>query len=149
MPKSVYEKDETQAAFLTSLEDRLRAIPGVKSAALVDSLPFSNNGGMASFAIQGRPTGPNDPGPHGSIRVISPGYFETLRIPFQQGRDFTDGDRKTTEQVAIVDEVLARQYFPGTKSYWSAHRIRIQGTVVHDRGSRVSRPRELTRGRYQ
>ena len=113
LPKSVYEKDETQAAFLTSLEDRLRAIPGVQSAALVDSLPFSNNGGMASFAIQGRPKGPNDPGLHGSIRVISPGYFATLRIPFQQGRDFTDGDRKTTEQVAIVDEVLARQYFPG------------------------------------
>ena len=113
LPKTVYDTDEKQAALLTALEDRLRAIPGVQSAALVDSLPFSNNGGMASFSIQGRPTGPKDPGPHGSIRVISPGYFETLRVPFQQGRDFTDGDRKTTEQVAIVDEVLARQYWPG------------------------------------
>ncbi len=113
LPKSVYDKDEKQAAFLTALEDRLRAIPGVQSAALVDSLPFSNNGGMASFFIQGRPKGPKDPGPHGNIRVISPDYFETLRIPVLQGRDFTDGDRKTTEKVAIVDEVLARQYWPG------------------------------------
>lgn len=113
LPKTVYDKDEKQAAFLTSLEERLRNIPGVSSAALVDALPFSNNGGMSSFYIQGRPKGPNDPGPHGSIRLISPGYFATFRIPQSRGRDFTDGDRKTTEQVAIVDEVLARQYWPG------------------------------------
>lgn len=113
LPKTVYDKDEKQAALLTSLEERLRHIPGVSSAALVDALPFSNNGGMSSFYIQGRPKGPNDPGPHGSIRLISPGYFATFRIPQSRGRDFTDGDRKTTEQVAIVDEVLARQYWPG------------------------------------
>jgi predicted permease len=113
LPQTVYDKDEKQAVFLSSLEDRLRSIPGVTSAALVDSLPFSNNGGMASFYIQGRPSGPNDPGPHGSIRQISPGYFSTLRVPLLQGREFTDGDRQTTEQVAIVDEVLARQYWPG------------------------------------
>ncbi len=113
LPKTVYDKDEKQAAFLTALEERLRNIPGVSSAALVDSLPFSNNGGMSSFYIQGRPKGPNDPGPHGSIRLISPDYFTTLRIPLLQGRDFTDQDRKTTEQVAIVDEVLAHQYWPG------------------------------------
>ena len=113
LPKSVYDTDEKQAAFLTSLEDRLRNVPGVSSAALIDSLPFENNGGMSSFYIQGRPQGPGDPGPHGNIRLLSPGYFATMRIPLLQGRDFTDGDRKTTEQVAIVDEVLARQYWPG------------------------------------
>jgi predicted permease len=113
LPKTVYDTDEKQAAFLTSLEDRLRNIPGVSSAALVDNLPFSNDGGMSSFYIQGRPQGPNDPGPHGNIRLISPGYFATLRVPLLQGRDFTDGDRKTTEKVAIIDEVLARQYWPG------------------------------------
>ncbi|HEY4900749.1 MAG TPA: ABC transporter permease [Terriglobales bacterium] len=113
LPQTVYDKDEKQAVFLSSLEDRLRSIPGITSAALVDSLPFSNSGGMASFFIQGRPSGPNDPGPHGSIRQISPGYFSTLRVPLLQGREFTDGDRQTSEQVAIVDEVLARQYWPG------------------------------------
>jgi predicted permease len=113
LPKSVYDKDEKQAAFLTSLEDRLRTIPGVSSAALIDTLPFTNDGGSSSFYIQGRPKGPNDPGPHGNIRVISPGYFATLKIPMLRGRDFTDEDRKTTEQVVIVDDVLARQYWPG------------------------------------
>jgi predicted permease len=112
LPKSVYDKDEKQAAFLTALEERLRNIPGVSSAALIDNLPFTNNGGLSSFYIQGRPSGPNDPGPHGNIRLLSQGYFATLRIPLLQGRDFADSDRKTTEQVAIVDEVLARQYWP-------------------------------------
>ena len=144
LPKTVYDKDEKQAVFLTALEERLRNIPGVSSAALIDSLPFSNNGGMSSFYIQGRPNGPNDPGPHGSIRSVSPGYFATLRIPLLQGRDFTDGDRKTTEGVAIVDEVLARQYWPGqsplgqhigfgdpNKGPWYA----IVGMVAHARSN--------------
>jgi predicted permease len=98
---------------LTSLEDRLRTIPGVSSSALIDSLPFNNDGGSSSFVIQGRPQRAGDPGPHGNIRLVSPGYFATVRVPLLQGRDFTEEDRKTTEGVAIVDDVLARQYWPG------------------------------------
>jgi len=113
LPKTAYEKDEQQAAFMTSLEERLRAIPGVQSAALIDAIPFSNNGGSASFFIQGQPRSPNAPPPHGGIHTISPGFFATMRIPFLQGRDFTDEDRKSTEQVAIIDSVLAHQYWPG------------------------------------
>jgi predicted permease len=144
LPPTVYDKDEKQAVFFTALQDRLRSIPGVTSAAVVDSLPFSNNGGMSSFFIQARMAGPNDPGPHGSIRQISPGYFSTLRVPMMQGREFTDGDRQTTEQVAVIDEVLARQYWPGqdalgqhigfndrVKGPW----FTIVGIVAHARSS--------------
>jgi predicted permease len=113
LPKTVYDTNEKQAAFLTSLEDRLRTIPGVSSSALIDSLPFNNDGGSSSFVIQGRPQRAGDPGPHGNIRLVSPVYFATVRAPLLQGRDFTDEDRKTTEGVAIVDDVLARQYWPG------------------------------------
>ncbi len=142
LPKTVYAKDEQQAAFMTSLEERLRAIPGVQSAALIDAIPFSNNGGSASFSIQGQARSSNAPPPHGNIHLISPGFFATLRVPFVQGRDFTDEDRKTTEQVAIVDEVLAHQYWPGqdplgqhislgdpNKGPW----ITIVGLVKHSR----------------
>ncbi len=112
LPRTVYDKDEKQAAFLTSLQEQLRNIPGVSNSALVDSLPFSHDGGMASFFIHGRPTGPNDPGPHGNVRQISPGHFSTLRIPVLRGREFSDEDRQGTQLVAIVDTVLARQYWP-------------------------------------
>ena len=144
LPKAVYEKDEQQAAFMSSLEDRLRAIPGVQSASLIDAIPFSNNGGSASFSIQGQPRSPNAPPPHGNIHLISPGFFATMRVPFLQGRDFTDEDRKTTEQVAIIDEVLAHQYWPGqnpigqhmtindpNKGPW----ITIVGLVAHSRSN--------------
>jgi len=113
LPPTVYDKDEKQAAFYTALQDRLRSIPGVGSAALADNVPFSDGGGFASFVIKGRPTGPNDPGPHGGIRVVSSDYFSTLRIPVLMGRAIGDEDRKGTQLVAVVDDYLARQYWPG------------------------------------
>jgi putative ABC transport system permease protein len=144
LPKTVYNKEESQAAFMTALEDRLRAIPGVKSAALIDSLPFTNNGGMSSFYIQGRPHAVGFNPPHGSVRQVSPGYFETLRVPLLSGRDFTDGDRLSTEKVAMIDEVLARQYWPNQdpigqhiafndpdKGPW----ITVVGVVAHSRSN--------------
>ncbi|MGC2110603.1 MAG: FtsX-like permease family protein, partial [Candidatus Korobacteraceae bacterium] len=113
LPKTVYDKDAKQAAFYSALEERLGSIPGVSSAALTDSLPFSGNGGFNSFVIQGKPVGPNDPGPHGGIRLATPQYFSTLRIPILMGRTFTAQDRQGTQLVAVIDDVLARQYWPG------------------------------------
>jgi predicted permease len=113
LPERIYDKDEKQAAFYHALQERLQAVPGVRSAAITDALPFSDNGGTASFFIQGRPTAPNDPGPHANVRAVSPGYFETLKIPVLMGRDFTEQDRAGSERVALVDSVLAHQLWPG------------------------------------
>jgi predicted permease len=55
---------------------------------------------------------PSDPGPHGNIHLISPDYFTTLGIPLARGRFFSPQDRLKTEPVAIIDETLARQYWP-------------------------------------
>jgi len=109
---TAYKTDEQEVAFLHAAEQELKNIPGVTSVALADNLPFSNNGGMSSFNIKGRVLQPNDPGPHGSVRFISPDYFSTLRIPLLRGRMFTQEDRAKTEQVAIIDTVLAHQYWP-------------------------------------
>jgi len=137
-----YKTDEQQAAFMTAAERELKSIPGVKDAALADTQPFSANGGLASFSIKGRVTPPNDPGPHGSVRVISPGYFSTLRVPLLRGRFFTPEDRAKTEPVAIIDTTLAHQYWPnedplgqqisfGDKSPW----MTIVGIVAHNKSS--------------
>ena len=133
-----YKTDEQQEAFMTAAEREFRSIPGVKDAALADALPFSANGGLSSFSIKGRAKAPNDPGPHGSIRLISPDYFSTLRIPLLRGRFFTPEDRAKTEQVAVIDATLARQYWPnedplgqhisfGDNSPW----MTIVGIVAH------------------
>ena len=112
LPPTAYKTDEQKAAFFAAVEDQLKNSPGIVSAAFADSLPFSNGGGSSSFAIKGRTVAPNDPGPHGNIHAISPDYFTTLGIPLVRGRFFSPQDRLKTEQVAIVDETLAHQYWP-------------------------------------
>ena len=113
LPESTYKTDEQQAAFYTALEQQLTSLPGVSGATITNALPFSNAGGSASFFIQGRAQAPNDPIPHGNVRSISPQYFSTLRIPVVRGRVFVQTDRAKTEQVAVIDETLARAYWPG------------------------------------
>ena len=112
LPKTVYASDEKQAVFYAAALDQLKNIPGVTSAALADSLPFTNQGGSSSFEIKEKPTAPGDPGPHAEIRSISSGYFRATRIPLVRGREFTSEDRIGTEKVAVIDETLAKQYFP-------------------------------------
>ena len=113
LPATVYSNDQKQAAFYSALQTSLDAVPGVQRAALADSLPFDNNGGTASFFIQGRPAGPNDAGPHGNMRIVSPAYFTTLGIPLLMGRDFTAQDRIGNDRAVIIDTTLAHQYWPG------------------------------------
>jgi predicted permease len=113
LPAQSYDTDPKQAAFYSQLEDRLKDIPGAESAALVSALPFSNAGGSASFSIVGRVLPPNDPGPHGNIRAVSPGYFATMRTPVARGRIFTPEDRAGSQPVALIDDTLAARYWPG------------------------------------
>lgn len=142
LPATIYKANEQQAAFLTAAEQELKSIPAVKDVAIADAFPFSNNGGSASFSIKGRARQPNDPGPHGSIRLISPDYFSTLRIPLMRGRVFTSQDRAKSELVAVIDTTLAHQYWPnedpigqqinfGGTSPW----MTIVGVVAHAKSS--------------
>jgi len=142
LPSTTYKTAEQKAAFTTAVEEQLRNIPGVTDAALASALPFSGSGGSGSFELEGHPLGPNNPGAHGNIRYLSPDYFATLRIPLLRGRVFTDEDRLKTEPVAVVDETLAKQYWPnqdpigqhirrGLTQPW----ITIVGIVGHARAS--------------
>ena len=142
LPATTYPKNPEQAAFALAVEQELKNIPGVTGVVISDGLPFSNAGGMSSFSIKGRTVPPNDPGPHGSIRSISPDYFSTLQIPLLRGRMFTEGDRDKTEPVVMIDEVLARQYWSnqdpigqqinfGQSTPW----MTIVGVVAHAKSS--------------
>ncbi len=145
LPQSRYEKDEVKASFYRDVLEKLAALPSVKSAAAVMPLPFSGSNWSASFGIEGRQEAPGDPGPHGDVRYVSPGYFATLGIPLLRGRAFTEQDRAGTEPVALVDEALARQYWPhedpvgkrlrrGARAPWAT----IIGVVGHVRHSELA-----------
>ena len=112
LPPVQYATGEAQANFERALLSELRGAPGVMAAGLGGPLPFSGYNSAGSFTIEGHTLGPDEPGPHGERRFISPGYLEALSIPLKSGRYFTDQDRMDTERVAIIDENLARQYWP-------------------------------------
>lgn len=112
LPRTAYKEPAQQLAFYQAVLQRLAAQPSVVASGMGFPLPFSGNGGSASFSILGRQAGPGDPGPHGNLRYVSPGFFAALKIPLRSGRLFTDADRQGTEAVVLIDEVLAKQYWP-------------------------------------
>ena len=112
LPDAQYHEVDQQSAFYRALLANLERQPGVESAAVAAPLPFSQTDGSASFSIEGRSAPPGDPGPHGDIRVVSAAYYKAMGIRLVAGRYFNDADRKESNPVAIVDEKLARQYWP-------------------------------------
>ncbi len=117
------------AAFHDFLE-RVRSIPGVQSAALTEIVPLSQDDmDRGPFAIQEKPG--TDITPSADYRDISPGYFETMRIPLLQGRSFAESDDAKHPEVVVVDQTLAREYF-GSEDPLGRH-------IVLPYGSRISR----------
>ncbi len=94
--------------------DRLRALPGVRSAGMTSVLPVQGGTTDRFFHIVGRPD-ESDIGrrPDAEIRVVSSEYFRALGIRIIGGREFTDRDTRTTEPIAIVNDELVRRFFPG------------------------------------
>ncbi len=92
--------------------DRLRSLPGVENAGFITWLPFTGLGAATDFKVVGRP--PYGPGqaPITDVRVIQPGYLETMRIPLLRGRFFTDADSSAeAPRTFVVNQTLARRIF--------------------------------------
>jgi predicted permease len=107
-----YTQDRAMV-FYRQLRERLAALPGVKEAALASWFPLGFEGGASTgFGVPGYERKPNeDMGAQYSI--VSPRYFAALDIPLVAGRDFSDEDDATRPGVAIVNETLAKRYWPG------------------------------------
>jgi predicted permease len=99
-----------------SLVERLEARPGIQSANLVDIVPLTLSNTTAYLLRDGDAAparGERPPTPQVYVNAVGPGHFQTLRIPTIAGRDFTHQDGESTAAVAIVNETLARQFWPG------------------------------------
>lgn len=103
--------------------EQVQAAPGVKAAGLVWPVPFSYNNQGGVFTIEGRVLGPDEPPPFADRRRVTPGYMEAMSIPLKRGRYFTSGDRNNSELVTVIDENLARKYWPSEEPL--AQRIRV------------------------
>jgi putative ABC transport system permease protein len=122
-----------QDQFARELMPKLAALPGAESVAGVFPLPMTGAEMQTSVQIEGRPVAESDEA-HATIFSVTPGYFPTMKIAFQQGRDFTPQDDLDTAPVVIVNESLARQLFPGENPV--GKRIR-PGISVDDKPSRM------------
>ena len=114
MQLSVTAKKEDGAKvinFFNQLEQKVRSHPGVKSVAFSNGLPFAG-AAETSFRFEGDP--PPRPGEEkmAVLYITSPGYLEAMGIRLLKGRFFTEQDRRDSQPVAIIDESLAKRYFP-------------------------------------
>jgi predicted permease len=131
-----YDTPESRQAFFSAVTQNLATQPGIEAAGAAIGMPFSEIGGASSFAIEGRALAPGDPGPHSDLEAVTSGYFRAMSIPLRSGRYFTEQDRLGAEPVAIIDEILARQYWPGQDPIGTRIKIgrdwsRIVGIVAH------------------
>ncbi|MGA8026546.1 MAG: ABC transporter permease [Bryobacteraceae bacterium] len=111
LPDTQYP-DSKQITFYSTLLEKLRSLPGVKSAAAGGPLPLTGDRVDISFNIQERPTSPSKE-PHSDLAIVTPDYFITLGIPLIKGRAFTERDDAKAPLVLVVNKAFADKFFPG------------------------------------
>ena len=112
LPEAKYPEVEQQRVFFGQLLDRVRVLPGVTAAALSDYLPVEGTARQL-FSIEGKPPASPEEQPVAWRTVVSPGYFPTLEARLRSGRDFDPQATPDAPLTTVINESLARQYFPG------------------------------------
>jgi putative ABC transport system permease protein len=112
VPQGKYENPEL-VAFTGRIQEGLRALPGVTGVGMVSNLPMSGEESIEGMVIEGKPQPKPEDVPLGDFRQATAGYFQTMGIPLIDGRLFTENDHDKAPPVAVIDETLARAYWPG------------------------------------
>ena len=112
LPETTYGKPEQAGAFYKKLLDHVSTFPGMQSVGAAWWIPLSGSEISFNFNVEEHPVAPGQQ-PVAQVNVVTPNYFQTLRVPIRRGRAFTERDDRTAPPVAIVSEGFAKQYFPG------------------------------------
>ena len=115
LPITKYGPTSRRVDLYSRILAEVRALPGVTSAAYVSSLPMVMRGGIWAVRFVGTPgvTDDEDNDRTASLRFVTPGFFETLRIPLRAGRDISDSDTFESNGVVVVSESFVKRYLPG------------------------------------
>jgi putative ABC transport system permease protein len=113
LPDTQYGKDSERINFHEQVQQRLAAIPGVKSAALVTQVPYANGGGAPTqdFSIEGQPLTQRYESRDAIIETASPSYFGQMNIALRDGRFLSDADGAESARVTVVSASLVRRFF--------------------------------------
>ncbi|HZS26075.1 MAG TPA: ABC transporter permease [Candidatus Angelobacter sp.] len=112
MAENRYKTPAENINFWNQVLERVRALPGVESAGTADDLPLQG-GSHQPVAIEGRPMVPMAEQPEVDVRVISTGYLKAMHIPVIRGRDFNENDIAGRQDVILISEAMAKQFWPG------------------------------------
>jgi predicted permease len=120
-----YKKDEDKRNFFHQVLERAGALPGVEAAAVSMSVPLNSDMGPMSggVIVEGQPVHPGEPTPQVDYEVASPDYFRVLGVPVLSGRSFFDSDTAQAPAVAVVNERMAKHYWPTQNAV--GHRISV------------------------
>ena len=125
LPRARYASDEAITTFMAEALEQIRAVPGVRDAALVQSIPLSGNWGTTTYVPDTRPSLSPDQAIQTQLNVVSEGAFRVLGVPVVEGREFTAADAAGSVPVAVINQELARRTWPGQSAL--GHRLRISG----------------------
>ena len=113
VPTRRYPTEAKRIDFFASLVSRLSTIPGVESAGAVSYLPLAGPGAGTGFTIVGQPPPLPGQSPSTDVAVCDDGYFRAMKIPLLRGRVFTEREMHEKSNVVVINDALARRYFPG------------------------------------
>ena len=117
LPNAQYDKATKVAAFYDNVLARVSTLPGVLHAGAAYQTPFTPGADNSMFVIRGRHANPGDPPPHADYAFVSSDYFKAIGLPILKGRDFQASDMRAgnyfaPNSVAIIDEELAKRFWP-------------------------------------
>jgi predicted permease len=107
-------KGDRREIFYRELVERVRRLPGVESAGIADNLPLSGGIGWGSISIEGYQASTGQEMIQSDARAAGVGYFETMKIPLLNGRLFNEHDTEKSSPVLVIDEKMARNYWPNS-----------------------------------
>ena len=112
LPRSRYKTGESRKQFFSQLLEQIKTVRGVESAGAISQLPLSGYSMMGRFPVEGQPPPEPGKGKPMPIGIVSPGYFQTMQIPLVEGRFFDTRDTEKMPEVAIVNEAMAKKFWP-------------------------------------
>jgi putative ABC transport system permease protein len=131
LPAAKYADPASPRTFVSELLARLKAEPGVQSAAVAMGLPFTSDlDELTGFRHEGQPEPESASMPNASMRIVSPEYFEMMKIPIRAGRPFDRRDTATSPEVVLINERAAQRYFSGQNPI--GQQIRVSAVLARD-----------------
>ena len=123
MPGEIYEAPDAKARRVEDIVRRVEGMPRVRSAFASNLIPMSGGGGGANIIVDGQPLPEPGKEPGISFTGVTPHFHRTLAVTMKQGRDFTDTEGWSTQPLAIVNDTMARRFWPDTTAVGKRFRV--------------------------